>query len=89
MLYKIEIPETLLKKSLKKIPTSDAKKIIEEIDSLEHDPRPSGSKKLKGSTKKPLYRIRIGDYRVVYSIFDNILTILIIEIGHRKDIYSR
>jgi len=88
MIYKIEIPEMLLKKSLRKIPTSDAKKIISEIDSLEQDPRPSGAKKLKGSIKKPLYRIRVGDYRVVYSIFDNILTILIIEIGHRKDIYS-
>ena len=48
-------------------------------------PRPMGNKKLKG---RDSYRIRVGNYRVIYEIFDNILTVEVIDLGHRKDIYE-
>jgi len=52
---------------------------------LEENPRPPGSKKLKGRAG---YRLRIGDYRVIYEIEDNILRVIVIDVGHRKDIYQ-
>lgn len=55
------------------------------IDSLAAIPRPAGAKKLEG--EKDLYRVRSGDYRVVYQIKDRILLVLVVRIGHRKDIY--
>ncbi len=56
------------------------------INNLAASPRPSGCKKLKGNQTD--YRIRIGDYRVVYEIHDNKLVILVLNLGHRKDIYD-
>jgi len=57
------------------------------IDGLRVNPRPNGSKKL--NKEDPLYRIRVGDYRVVYQIQDKILLVLILKVGHRRDIYRR
>jgi mRNA interferase RelE/StbE len=59
--------------------------IKQAISDLSENPRPSGYKKLKG---RDGYRIRIGNYRVIYDIFDAILVIDIITLGHRKDIYG-
>ena len=73
-------------KDLEKIPKYFQEEIRISIMELEKDPRPSGCKKLKGNSG--LYRIRSGKYRIVYSINDDVLTILIIEIGHRKDVYE-
>lgn len=86
MKYRIQITEKILKK-LEKFPKKDKERIVEAIDSLVEDPRPEGCKKLKGNLKPLRYRIRAGNYRVVYSIQDEVLLILVIEIGHRKDIY--
>lgn len=85
MKYTVEISESA-EKSLEKIPKRDRLKILEKIDGLEQDPIPAGSVKLKGY-KEVLYRIRSGDYRVVYSIKQDILIILVVEIGHRREIY--
>lgn len=85
MKFEIEISESA-EKSLAKIPKNDRVKILEKIDALEQDPMPLGSIKLKGY-KEALYRIRSGDYRVVYSIKQDVLVILIIEIGHRREVY--
>jgi len=60
-------------------------RIRQAIDSLADDPRPSGVKKLKGPDG--FYRVRIGDYRIVYDIRDKELVVIIIRIGHRKEIY--
>ncbi|HEV2613586.1 MAG TPA: type II toxin-antitoxin system RelE/ParE family toxin [Gammaproteobacteria bacterium] len=81
--YQINIEKTAAK-SLQKIPKSDQAKIINAIQPLAHNPRPSGCKKLVG---RDGWRIRIGNYRVIYEINDGQLRILIIEIGHRKEIY--
>ena len=57
------------------------------IDKLAHNPRPRGVEKMAG--EESLYRIRIGDYRVVYNIEDDILLILVVKIGHRREVYRR
>ena len=85
MRYEVEISESA-EKSLEKIPKKDLLKILEKIDALEQDPMPAGSIKLKGY-KEVLYRIRSGDYRVVYSIKQDVLIVLVVEIGHRREIY--
>jgi mRNA interferase RelE/StbE len=63
----------------------DRQRVAQAIQGLAHDPRPIGCVKLSGRTN--LYRIRSGDYRVLYSIEDEILVILVIKIGHRRDVY--
>jgi mRNA interferase RelE/StbE len=74
-------------KELQKLPTVAVKKIAPEIDKLGENPRPQGSKKLKG-TEDEIWRIRIGDYRVIYHIEDEIKIVEVRKIGHRKDIYT-
>ena len=81
--YEIEIEKSALK-VLQKIPTSDRNKIINSIEGLAFDPRPHGAKKLSG---RDGWRIRIGNYRVIYEIEDHICYILVLDVGHRKDIY--
>ncbi|WP_319585985.1 type II toxin-antitoxin system RelE/ParE family toxin [uncultured Desulfobulbus sp.] len=71
-------------KELKSIPKTDLKKILSKIELLANDPRPTGSQKLTGLE---LYRVRQGQYRIVYSIHDNELLIHIVKVGHRKDVY--
>ena len=82
--YTISI-DTHALKSLKKLPTKVQVQIQEKIDGLAEQPRPAGCKKLKG---EDLYRVRAGDYRVIYQIEDKILYIAVVKIGHRKDIYE-
>jgi mRNA interferase RelE/StbE len=72
-------------KKLDKLSDKIAEPILEAIHQLESNPRPVGYKKLKGRSG---YRIRIGDYRVIYDIIDSKLIIDIITLGHRKDIYE-
>ena len=67
-------------------PKKDREKIVARITALANDPRPSGSEKLEGEGNK--YRIRQGNYRVVYSIDDRERVVLVIKIGDRKDVYG-
>ena len=85
MSYKVEILRGALKQ-LKKILLELQERIQIEIDNLATEPRPNGVKKLKG--KENAYRIRVGDYRVIYDIFDNFLIVNVVEVGHRKNIYK-
>lgn len=71
-------------KDLKTIPREDIIKILKRIDSLAVEPRPQGCEKLTGVER---YRIRQGNYRIIYSIQDYELTVWVIKIGHRKDVY--
>ena len=71
-------------KDLRRIPKSDLKKILSRIEKLGDDPRPMGCEKITG---EELYRVRQGNYRVIYSIQENKLTVWVIKVGHRKDIY--
>ena len=72
-------------KSLKKIRVEDREKIAQAIIDLQSDPRPIGSIKI---TNQNAYRIRQGDYRIIYTINNHKLIIEIIKIGHRREIYK-
>jgi mRNA interferase RelE/StbE len=74
------------KKALRKIPNSYIIQINKILHELEDNPRPFGVKKL--SATEDCYRIRVGVYRIVYTIEDNILTVEVINIDHRKDVYK-
>ena len=62
-------------------------RLMPKIDALAHDPRPMGVQKLQGRENR--YRIRVGDYRIVYEIQDEILVVLIVRVGHRREVYRR
>ncbi len=85
MLYKILFKPSAVKQG-KKLPTKIQNRIREAIDKLKTEPRKVGCKKLRGEVN--LYRIRVGDYRIVYEIEDDRLIILVLKIAHRKDIYQ-
>lgn len=74
-----------VKKIIFKLPSKIATRIENSLLKLEENPRPPGCKKLKG---RDAWRIRIGEYRVIYEIEDNILRVIVIDIGHRRDIYQ-
>lgn len=86
MRYNIEVKRSAAK-VLKKIPKADQKRIIKKIDSLATQLPNPNTTKMKGNN--PFHKIRVGDYRIIYEIQDDILLILILKIGHRKDIYKK
>jgi mRNA interferase RelE/StbE len=81
--YKLCFRESV-EKDFAGIPKSDLKKILQRIKTLAEDPRPSGCEKLTGQDR---YRVRQGRYRILYSIQDQELTVWVVKIGQRKDIY--
>ena len=81
--YKIYFRASV-EKDFGSIPRSDLKKILQRIKTLAENPRPPGCEKLTGQER---YRVRQGRYRIVYSIHDDELTVWIVKVGHRKDIY--
>ncbi len=83
--YKIFFKKSV-EKDLKIISKRDLSKILEKIELLQVDPRPVGSEKLTGQER---YRIRQGNYRIVYSIQDYELTVWVVKVGHRRDIYKK
>lgn len=84
MAYHIVIRPTALR-TLSILAGDDARRIRGAIDRLGHDPRPHGVKKLRGAVD--LYRIRVGDYRIVYQIEQRIITVTVVRIGHRREVY--
>ena len=83
MTYAVDILRSA-QKQLARIARQDHFRIIAAIQSLGLDPRPPGSKKLSG---RPAWRVRIGPYRVIYEIHDERLVVLVIAVGHRKEVY--
>jgi len=83
--YRIYLRESVLK-DLEKIPKKDLRRILSRIKSLATDPRPAGHEKLAGQER---YRVRQGNYRIVYSIQDDELTVWIVKVGHRRDVYRK
>lgn len=81
--YKIVFKQSVAK-DLRPIPNKDVRKILTRISSLSTDPRPPGSKKLTGEEK---YRIRQGNYRILYTIEDEIVTVTVVKVGHRRNVY--
>jgi mRNA interferase RelE/StbE len=82
--YKINITKKA-KKELDKMSDDIVEPILTAIEKLSENPRPKGCKKLKGRLG---YRIRVGNYRIIYEIFDDVLVIEVVDLGHRKDIYE-
>jgi mRNA interferase RelE/StbE len=73
-----------VRKDIESIPRKDLQRIMERISMLAEEPRPPGSEKLSGQER---FRIRQGNYRIVYSIQDAEVTVWIVKIGHRSDVY--
>lgn len=84
--FKVEWKHSAVKE-LKHLPKQVVTRMLEAVESLAKDPYPCGVRKLTGSEHS--YRIRVGDYRIVYNIRSSILVIEIIRVGHRKNVYDR
>lgn len=84
--YSIEITRDALK-VLGKLDKPVRRRVQAAIDELQHEPRPAGMIALQG--QKGVYRIRVGDYRVLYTIRDSELVVLIVDLGHRREIYDQ
>ena len=82
--YNIEIKKSAAKE-IDRLPSRDIRTILEKIRTLGDNPRPQGCEKLSGQEK---YRVRCGDYRILYMIDDDILIVCVVKVGHRKDVYG-
>jgi len=81
--YSVRIKRSAAKE-LEGIPLKDRRRIVHRIDALGTDPRPPGCEKLSGEEK---YRLRQGDYRVLYEIVNRELIVMVVKIGNRRDVY--
>ena len=79
-----QVGADLAAKELEAIPRKDRQRIISRIQELQSDPRPSGCEKLSGEEK---YRLRQGDYRILYEILDRELIVTVVKIGNRREVY--
>ena len=85
MIYSIEFRPSVLK-SIKRFPKRDLVQIKKKIDNLGQNLPDPGTTKMKGNN--PFHKIRSGDYRIIYQIHNDKLVILVVKIGHRKDVYK-
>lgn len=85
MSYRIDLT-TAAARQLRKLPRPARERVLQLVESLADDPRPHGARKLVG--EEYAWRIRSGDYRIVYEIFDNELTVTVVRAGHRRDVYD-
>ena len=83
--YKLQF-KAAVQKDLRKIPKKDVLRILDKIEALSDNPIPPQAEKLSGDEK---YRIRQGNYRILYQIEDNILLVTVVKVGHRRDVYQR
>jgi len=83
--YKIELRPAAAR-ALRKLDPQVARRVQAAIALLAEDPRPPASRPLRG---RPAWRVRVGDYRVIYTIEDDLLLIVVVTLGHRRDIYER
>ncbi|OGP55841.1 MAG: plasmid stabilization protein [Deltaproteobacteria bacterium RBG_13_61_14] len=86
MVYQVTILPSALR-ALQRLDRPARERILAKIAHLSDNPRPAQSKLLK--VGEPYYRLRVGDYRVIYKIDDEFLVVLVVRIGHRKEIYRR
>jgi mRNA interferase RelE/StbE len=87
MTYTVEISSPAAK-SLAKIDKKTRLRIVGAIELLAVDPRPPGAKLLRGG-EQGRWRVRVGDYRLVYAIEDDRLIVLVLRVGHRREVYER
>ena len=86
MTYRVEVAPAALRQ-LRKLDPPARRRVQAAIELLADQPRPSGAKKLVGG--KGEWRVRTGDYRIVYEVHDNVLLVLVVAVGHRREIYER
>lgn len=82
--YRVEFT-TAAAKELRKLDPGIRRRVLSGIADLERDPRPSGCKKLVGETNA--WRVRIGDYRVLYEVMDDVLVVTVLRVAHRREVY--
>jgi mRNA interferase RelE/StbE len=73
-------------RELRTIPKPDLRRVTERMRGLAQDPRPTGSEKLSGHDR---YRVRQGDYRIIYAVDDETRTVQVVKIGHRREVYRK
>ncbi len=81
--YKLVIRRSAAK-DIEALPTKDRRRVVARIQGLATDPRPAGCEKLSGEEK---YRVRQGDYRILYEIVDHELIVTVVKVGNRRDVY--
>ena len=86
MSYRVDFT-TAAARQVKKLPRPARDRVLDAVDDLGENPRPHGAKKLVG--EDTAWRIRVGDYRVIYDIFDEELTVTVIRAAHRREVYNR
>ena len=86
MTHRVEIAPAALRQ-LRKLDQAARRRVQAAIELLKEEPRPSGAKKLVGG--EGAWRVRTGDYRIVYEIRDDVLLVLVVAVGHRREIYRR
>ncbi|MGN6188029.1 MAG: type II toxin-antitoxin system RelE family toxin [Conexibacter sp.] len=85
MTYRVELRPAAVR-ALKKLDPPVARRIHGAIALLAEDPRPPASRPLRG---RPGLRVRVGDYRVIYTVEDDVLLVVVVTLGHRRDVYDR
>ncbi len=83
--YKVEFKPSVWK-DLDSVPKTDRRRILKRIEHLGTDPRPVGCQKL---SEQERYRVRQGNYRIIYSIEDDLLIVIIVKVGNRREVYER
>lgn len=86
MTYRIEVAPAAVRQ-LRKLDPAARRRVQAAIELLADQPRPGGAKKLAGGDGE--WRVRTGDYRIVYEVHDDVLLVLVVAVGHRRDIYQR
>jgi mRNA interferase RelE/StbE len=82
--YRVQISATA-ERQLRRLPRDDQLRVVRAVLTLAQDPRPQGCRKLQGYDD--VFRIRVGTYRVIYSVEGRQLRVIILKVGHRKDVY--
>ncbi|MPV35861.1 type II toxin-antitoxin system RelE family toxin [Georgenia subflava] len=85
MIYRIELRPAAVR-ALRRVDHRDRDRIRGAIALLARDPRPPGAKALQG---RPGLRVRVGSYRIIYTVEDDVLLVVVITLGHRRDVYDR
>lgn len=85
MSYRIELRPAAVR-ALKKLDPQVRRRVQGAITLLAEDPRPPAARPLRG---RPGLRVRVGDYRIIYTVADDVLLIVVVTLGHRRDVYNR
>lgn len=82
--YRVEFKPSAAR-ALRKLEADSQRRVIARVEMLAENPRPPGVEKLEGM--RDLYRIRVSDYRIIYRVADKVLLVLVVRVGHRRDVY--